>query len=287
MGNLIRNAGFLDGSTNWTALTSNAIAVDETVYGAPGRAVLKATTSTNAAELGVTSDAVALVAGQQFYARVQTGSITGEPVAVRLERVGQSPQIIVPRSRLAARAPSRGLSEGMDLHVSMGTVPASGDWRLRVTGTGPRTGNRSICIHKPMIGAARSDGLPPPFDPGAHANADLNLPAWPAELRPFLADSMLKPLQNRSSFQTASGIARTRRLFAEAPVDLRGSLRCTEAEAEALEAFLRAGHSEFWVVRPDTDQLCVACWLSDGSPAPADHRGATVIMEVGLQLTVA
>lgn len=286
-GNLLKNAGFLDASTGWAGLSSSALAVDETTYGAPGRTVLVATTSTNGAELGLVSDTVALAAGDRFHARARVGSLTGETVAVRLERVGAVPQILLPRVDPATSQPSRGLSRGMSLHVASGTVPTDGDWRLRVTGTGPRTGARGLCLYRPWIGPARDDGLPPPFDPGTHASTDLNLPCWPSALRPFLVDTSLKPLPNRSGFQTSSGITRTRRLFAEAPTDLRGRVRCTEAEAEALDAFHRAAHEAFWIVRPDSDQLCVACWLADGSPTPSDYRGLTTIVEVGLQLTVA
>lgn len=276
----------LDGVSGWSA-ASGSLSIDESTFGAPGRLVLVVSQTSDGQPVGVNSDAMTLAAGQSFFIRLGIGSTSGEPAQVTLEASGQTP-IQIPRRRAAVRPPGRALADGMDWHVAQGAVPAAGNWSLKVKGAGPTTGPRKLALFQPQVTEARADGLPPPFDPGPHATTDLNLPSWPVVLRPFLGDSSPTPMPSRSTFQTADGFNRSRRLFVDPPVNFRGLLRCDAAEADALEAFHRdLGTGAFYLVRPDTGQLCVATWMADGAPRPTDFRGPTTIYEVGLQLTLA
>lgn len=286
MSNLFGNAAFLDGAVSWSPFAGCDLAVDDTALGAAGRAVLSALTSTDAVPLGLVSDTAALTSGVLYEVRVLAAAVPdGEQIT--LDRVGGAGSIAIPRVRIGVAPAARGLADSFDLYAIRTTVPATGTWRLQAFSSTPSVGSRRIAIMKPFLDIARADGLPRPFDPGQHATTDINLPVWPTVLRPFRNPVQIAPVPSRVAFQTSSGIDKTRRLFTEPPVDLRGQIRCTSAEMDALQTFHDAGHDRFWVVRPDTDQLCVASWKPDGMPKPVEFRGPTTIVEVGLQVSIA
>ncbi|WGM45233.1 hypothetical protein KOAAANKH_00094 [Brevundimonas sp. NIBR10] len=299
MANRLRNAGFLELTSGYES--NLALSLDASVRGAPGRAGLVAAGSVSSGGTVLTRNAVGnrptITVGQTAeVSLLLAASVDGVPVTPFAEVVwvnagegdiSTTPLTVSPVEYSAEGVGVRGLRQTFFRAWGRVVAPATtAKLMLQARMVAPSAGAAALTYLKPLIVTPTGAAHPHPWDPGTHTDTNLNLPAWPP-LRPFRNPPQVTPIANRTGFQSASGINKTRLLYREPPVDLRGSVRCTPPELDVLDQFYRAGHDRFWIVRPDTDELCVATWLPDGAPKPSAHLGLTTIMDVGLQLTVA
>lgn len=301
MANRFRNAGLVEQLSGWSSNVT--LALDTSVKGAPGRAALTisgtlATAGSGAFIFNAADNRPTLTPGQkQEFSVLVAGKVNGVAVLPQIKIIYVTSLGGIAGVEAIVPGPAEYSVEGEAVRGLRGTYRRA--WARLTAPASTATYILQAEVYAPSNGSTYELAMVKPFgdfptgavhhllfDPGPHTDADLNLPAWPA-LRPFRNPPQITPVANRTAFQTAAGINKTRLLYAEAPVDFRGQVRCTPTEADTLEQFYRAGHERFWIVRPDTDELCVATWLPDGAPRPSAHLGLTTIMDVGLQLTVA
>lgn len=309
MPNGLTNAAFLDGLTGWNSSAQLTRSVDETVRGAPGRAVLKGVgvTTANNQQQHLTTAATAritgLTAGQTLEAHCGAfAAVNGGAVAPTVRIVwfdGGGAEVSVSDLTVQAAALTThgegvaGLSATYRRAWGRAQVPASAvaaALRLRIA---PAATDSAVelALLKPFLAVVADEAPPPrPWDPGASANVDLQLAIWPEILRPFHVPSPSEPRPAAAGFEGATGAPVSRTLRHDPLRRLNGRLRCDPVQQAALEAFHQArlqDRKPFWVVEPATERLCVARFAADGAPRVTDPRGPTSIVEVGLMLETA
>ena len=305
MANVLPNAGFLELASGWSKSTVLTLAVDESVRGEAGRAVLVGSgTTTSASQIvaintapasrgAVTANtlveafahAVAFVNGVATAPRIRLlffnsgGASTGayDLTVSPAERSTYGEGLKGIRSTfrrgfLRQIAPVGSVTMGIELSV---TPAASGSAVV-------------LALLKPQaapVPAGRTEPLA--WGPGAHVDPGLTLPIWPSILRPFQSQPGGEPFGAVIEFQGDTGRPATRRTALDPARRLAGRIRCDEIQRAALEAFWRDRAGDFFVVEPDSDRLCVASWAADGQPRMSEARGPTVMMDVGLWLETA
>lgn len=302
--NLLKNAGFLDGSDGWAVSGGLAMLVDEAVRGAPGRHVLTASGTTSGSDqtvtLGSASDGrAAVTAGQVLEVSagvlaVVAGAAVSPAVSVVWRNSGGS---VISTAALAVSGPHSaihgegryGVRTTFRRVYGRLTVPAGAVSAALVLAVTPATASAVVlALLKPMIAvvvAARSEPLV--WDPGSHDNGDLALPCWPSGLRSFDVGPGSQPSPDRVDFQAGSARPSQRRTATDPVRSFNGSLRCDPVEKAMLDAFWRTGPGPFWFVAPDSDRLCVATPMADGAPKVAEDRGEVSTISVGLWLETA
>lgn len=306
MSNQAKNAGFLDGTDSWTIIGGGTLAVLDgsggDLRGGPGRHVLRNVGNASAAAQArgiapVAGGRSAAVAGEVFEAHgCAWGDVGQATLQLVFRDAGGSglafnaltrvqPAFVNPVTQTVS--PRRGLPSTFDRFWGRFTAPANtATAEIRGNVVVPNNGQAyEFLMLKPHLEKVPSlNGPPRRWDPGPHTNADLNLPVWPDVLAPFQAGGEVEPIPNREAYVTRSGIPRPRKLYSRPRTQYRGRVRCDAVQADVLQAFYEAGYDAFYVVRPDTDQLCVAEWLVGGEPRTVETRGPTRIVEVGLLL---
>lgn len=304
MSNLLTNCGFLDGTAGWDKSAQLTLAIDEATRGAPGRAALLgsgATTATGQKQwIAPTAAARAVVtAGQEI--EVSAGVLAMAAAAVQTPTArlvwfdGAAAEIDA--AELTVQAPQID-RYGAGLHGVRSTWYRAFGRAIAPTNTAraavevsltPAASGTAVTLGllKPMLGlrvAGRDEPLA--FDPGVHANADLNLPVWPGELQPFEVGPGGERNADRAEFQSGAASPISRRTSADPARRFSGQLRCDPLQRAMLEAFW-ASESRFWIVEPDSDRLCVASFAADGAPRMTEDLGVESRMAVELWLETA
>ena len=266
MGNLLANASFLDGDTNWAAV-SGGLAFDEVTLGAPGRRVLTGSGGAYSAEVPVSGivEAFIWISGTGGDARLAWSGGASTPLVL---------------SRPATTPSKRGVPTSFD-YFYVRTDAQSGSVRIVGEGSGSRA------ILKPYIGPAAPWPGRRVWDPGSHSNPDLQLPIWPSSLRPVQASSNPQPVANARAFSTDSNIPIREDLYTGLHYQFKGEVRVTPDELDDLELLYETARDGFFFVDPFSDRLCIAEWLADGAPTFSSDQGLTAIYSFGLHLTVA
>lgn len=284
--NRLANAAFLELSSGWTG---TGLAVDEAVRGAAGRAALTGSGAISVATAsrptvtpgeiievsiltaaGAPSAPATPVVSLSFYNG--GGSVIGDPLALPVQPapLTQHGEGVLGARETFRRAWAR-------VAVPAGAARAG----LTISGAG------AVAILRPFLAGVPSGRADPlPFDPGVHAEADLQLGVWPL-VKPFQTPSLGEPQPGRIEFGAGPGRPAARRTAYDPARKFTGRLRCDAVQLAALETFWREGPSDFWLVDPATDRLCVASWAADGAPRIVEARGITSIVEVGLWLETA
>lgn len=290
MGNLIRNAGLVDGVTDWSASAGAVRGVDETVIGAEGRAVLTVSKAlTVGQQVSATSSTAAVVAGEPIEVAALVGNSESGSPTVALQVLDGGGAVIgstpVNYRRQGRGAPRRGLP--LSFHDAYGVVaaPATGSARLAVVSTAGVASAHVLYVLKPYVG--RPLGYPARWDPGQHTNPDMNLAIWPATLPRFRGDPAVEAFPDFKEFAGDAGLPGLTPTYAGLHYKYRGQMRLTQEQADVLDVFYASRPGQFFIVRPDNDTLCIAEWLADGAPKLAGTRGQFVFVEVGLHLRVA
>ena len=290
MSNRLLNAGGLDGVSGWNAVGGSTIAVDASVLGAPGRAALSAA-HTPTDLVGLQSGRMDATAASTWEVYAGVAAPTAAPqLSVQWINEGANTVVrtdVVPRVCAGVGVSRRGLASTFDRFYGRLTRPAGAD-RFSLVADAPDTGGGVVLgLLKPFMAPAPADPRPTLWDPGAHNNPDLQLPAWPSELPPFQADALAQPIANAKAWAGDAGIPVREDLYRSLHFEYRPRMRLDIAGQDALDQFFAAQRDSFWVVRPDTDQLCVAEWLADGAPKPVSNSGPWTMVEVGLHLEIA
>lgn len=303
MANALRNAGAADGTDGWDVTGGGAaLTVDDAQYGWDGKALFLnqgvATADGQSATIyAVDDNRVAVSPGDELeafafsYASKGTGALL-----VQWEDSGGSvlsnSTVPLVRAQMASGSPELGAWSTLDWSWGRVTAPASAAWaRLRYKTTVPTTGNAfKLMLLHPFLGTpveiTPNKDEPAKWDPGAHANTDLDLAAWPDDVPRIQAGAQAETFPNRASMDTDGGIPASRLLYFTPQHSLRVQMRCLDLHLARLEAFHQRGLDEFWFVRPDTGQLCIGKWLADGAPKVVDRRGPWLTVECGLHLKV-
>lgn len=271
MGNDIANASGLDDMASWIGSTG----VDEATIGGPGRRVLISSGGDMHSASGPN-----VVAGQWLEVFGHHAA-TGGNSSLRV-LVGSS-GVVVPLKRAGQGSPRRGVPSSFSFSYGRVQAPATGVAKIRTVGTG------TAYLLKPFLSAD------PPADtrarqcwePGAHANPDLNLPRWPSELPLPVADSWdAKPVARRKSFSGDSNVPITRRVANSLRAIARFALELDVEQRAVLEEFVLSNAEPFWFTRPDTQQLCRAYWTAEGDPADAGlSRSRRTTLELLLEVS--
>lgn len=297
MSQALANAAFLEGSTGWTG---GSPTMDETIIGALGRRVLtrSATVSAGnaldltsasltagvAAGVAVTGMGMVAVEGPMRHPELQVQFLTsGDAVIETASLPVQETQI---------GAPSRGVTGFARFFADLICPATTAKVRLKATATALGSGTGKIHLLKPYLAIARDTTVPARWAPGSHANADLQRPDWPQRLPPFLADGYsCEPLPVRDGFRGDNMIPGGRQFGLPGRFTLSGRMSLTAAQADLLEAFhlaqcvMDAKDQGFWIVRPDTDQLCRASFAEDGEPRlERQNRPGLAVWSVVLDL---
>jgi hypothetical protein len=275
MGNQVSNATFLDGTTGWAS--PGGLAVDEDVRGAPGRAVLRA----GGASALLTSTAALLTGGTSL--RAFAHHSTGSRIGIRFQDAGGATvqDFVLPLERSGQGSPRRGLLGTYAFSSAVLPVPVGATkWLFYF----------SSAIANPVLMKpyGSDDGRPAPlWQPGPHANADLNLPAWPAQFPFPAADTVqVDPIPTRKSFMGDQGVPSTRRITLTQRWKFMAEYSLTAEGRDDLDQFFASVAGPFWFTRPDTRQLCQAVWLEDGEPADRGLENGKRKTQVGLLLKV-
>ena len=290
MGNALTNAGGLDGVTGWSAIGGAAVSALESGYGAPGRAVLQALGTANGA-IGLQSSQLPAAAGQvwEIYAGLQA-SLPGQQLLAQWIDAGGANVIAsapVPQVSQPIGIARRGLPSSFGRYYGRLIAPA-GTGHLSLIAQATSAGIPGVVLLlKPYAAQAPADPRPTLWDPGSHNNPDLQLAAWPSALPPFQADAMAQPIANAKAWTGDQGIPVREDLYRALHFEYRPRMRLDIEGQDTLEQFFETQRDPFYVVRPDTDQLCVADWLADGAPKPVSISGPWTMVEVGLHLEVA
>jgi len=307
MTNGLWNAGFLQGAEHWVTVGGGALVVDETLRGAPGRAVLKA--SRLAATVGLTApvepaaaDRVAVSAGDVVEFAAGALGLLGAveaPAAPRAWAVFYNAAGTVLETRPLVVRPPEVATHGLGLAgvrasfygvQQRETAPAgAAKATLRVEAVSTAANqNVSVLLLKPMVGRIPTGrSVPMLWDPGQHDNTDLTFTTWPDVLRPFRGGGGGEVQPGRVEYQSGAGRPKSRRVALDPVRKFMGQVRCDGVERAALEQFWREGPGDFWIVEPDTDRLCIASWAADGAPMMMEARGLTCLMQVGLWMETA
>lgn len=291
MPNRLKNAAFLDGVANWTAIGAASLSVDEATLGAPGRAVLKAA-GTGTGVQGVRSAQIAVTAGVSYdalsgwYADAGTSALS-----VEWWNGGPSPisETAIPLVRAAAGTPKRGLPRRMNQSYGRITAPAGATLAsFKLITTLGSSAAYNLLLLKPSLSDLPAYDVPVRWEPGPHDNPDLNLPVWPHDLPPLLREDFnAAPTTRYKAFDSDAMIQGIWKAGDGSRVNLQGRLLLKPEQVDDLQEFRRLNATPFWFVRPDTDELCQAWWAPDGEPKLAAFAVDAAYYAIGLQLAVA
>ena len=193
----------------------------------------------------------------------------------------------LPVVQAGAGPASRGLGDTFAFAYGRVAAPDGSSYARLVIESSSGAGAYTVSALKPYLGPVQFPNKRARWDPGIHSNADLQLPVWPPSLGDFLAEALPTPITNATSFSTDVGIPVRRDLYAALQYEFKPHLRCLPADVDALNQFYDDNRATFFVVRQDTDQLCIAEWLADGAPTAKERRGGFVLYECGLHLVTA
>jgi len=280
--------------------------VDESVRGAPGRAVLKAVGTTNAVNQAQTvRPATARRPPVPPNAVIEVSAsvaafVNGAPVAPRVQAVlwtslGNQIGAAIDLGVALPRQPQHGEAvQGVrtTFRRAFGrlTTPANAAMcDLTITVTGGASGSTlEIDLLKPLVAVLPTGKAEPiTFDPGLHAAVDSQLPVWPSILRGFSLGQGGERSPDRVEFQGVTGRPASRRLAFDPPRRLNATIRCDPVQRAVLEAFHRDTPGDFYIVEPDSDRLCVASFAAEGAPRMTEDLGEVALMSVGLWLETA
>lgn len=250
MRNRIPNSSGLDGATGWTF--GGAPVVDSTTVGADARIAFTGNAFVGTPEVnvqGMTSIyASALFQGFRAFVRFNVGAGLVDSV--------------IPLRRRSARAASRGIASTFSFAAGVLSVPA-GATIARIYTDGLANG---CALFRPYLDAYDGE-RPSVWTPGPHLNPDLDLVAWPGDLRNAESDGVeLEPIGLRKSFAGDDGTPTTRRVATTSRYFMTMTLALDNVQRDRLEQFWRANHDEFFLIRPDTGDLVIAEWADDGDP---------------------
>lgn len=301
MANLIRNASFLDGVTDWTRTSTGVLTtfgVDETVRGSPGRAALRgAGVSTANNQTAVihpaTASRVAVTPGEVLTASAWFwSSVPGAYIALQFYTAAAAAlgaPVALPTVQ-AQGTGKRGLPGLFGRGKGKVAVPATAATvGLRVMVTVPVSGTAiELVILKPHL--AKSDAAQC-WSPGPHTAVDLQLASWPDTLPQLRSiDSPRTP--TRRGFETDSRIPSAWRVAPVGRVRLTGEMKLDLEQRDALLEFHKAVTlagvvTPFWFMNPDTHELNRA-WFDPDDGDPQDSgAGAERRTRVGLILELA
>lgn len=260
MQNILKNASLLDG-TNGFAAVGGAIAVDEDTLGAPGRAALAVTGGT-----GARTTAQAVTAGlaydcHGYWWSAGAGSLSVDwmngATVVRSD--------ILPVLQAGKGTAQWGVRSTYNRSYARITAPVgASSARLSLAST------TSGALVKPFIGRPGLVDNQLHWDPGPSDNSDLDaILAWPTDVPSPSWDSYgAAPTSVRKAFEADSAIPQANRTGTVERTQMKCVLRLTDLQVAILGRFHRdCGDAPFYMVRPDTDELCFAQWLADGAPA--------------------
>lgn len=276
MPNDVLNATFLDGLNDWAS--PNALAVDETVLGAPGRLVLTGTSALYGQPLALAGSTKVGVSG---HFRGDELRIYWLPDATGNTVVAAS---VVPMIREASGAARRGLPA--TFRSARGIMPPVGvgvtHYQVGVTSAG----GAAVSLLKPY--ASSAGVLSCAWQPGPHSNLDLSgYSSWPTDL-PAIMDEGLQadPIATRKGFSGDSGVEMTRRITRARRYRLTAQMALTLEEYDRLMQFFDETEGPFWFTRPGTHEVCLAQWLADGEPVLAGRLPGRRRVQIKLQLRV-
>ena len=249
--NRILNATGLDGTAGYSG--GAGLAADEAVLGAPNRIVLKA-----AAGGYLQPATAAVVAGEtvEAFAHHTPGSNL-EVIFLTAGDVQVGALSPVPRRANPSRAATRGIAATFAFSRARLLVPATAAKAVLYVKPG---GQAIDAMFRPFLGDVGEC-----WRPGPHLNPDLDLPSFPP-LEPQRDGFELEPIPLRKSFAGDSGVPTTRRVAATSRRTASVDFALDAIDRDLLDQFWRANHDEFWFVRPDNGDLCVAEWADDGDP---------------------
>lgn len=262
-GNKIEGATGLDGVTPFAA-TGATRAVDSDVIGAEARPVFVGTGTGGAATF--TLGDVAAVDGDAFEAFVQIGAIgVATPAPVVKVTGGGGGTVALALERVGRGLPRRGLGGSFDLYYGRGIIPATGSAAIYAAAA-LDVGDK-VAFFRPFLDVGALPARRQTWNAGAHLNPDLDRAAWPSNLPAFTAEDLeLEPTPLRRGFTGDDGTTATRLVAGRSRHTLNATLVLDAEERDVLDQFWRANHSEFWIVRPDTLDLCIGEWAVDGDP---------------------
>jgi hypothetical protein len=293
--NGLPNGGFLMGTSGWGAASGNVptLAVAETGVGAIGRAVLSVSRTAEPAGAWIISGAprLAVPAGArivecQARAAAQTSRLS-IGVAWYQGATFQS-ATFSPATVSAGMAPPVGGLDMVDVWFTA-QAPAGVDGAALIVAA-LDAGVVQHWISRPALFAHDvAPAIRTRFDPGVHAQTDLQLAVWPRALSPFFSDNVSwAPRETRMGFDADNGAMRDRRVVARPRRQADFTLRCTPAQRDLLVAFECSQHDrDFWMVDPVDDTLCRARFRRDGAPRLVGHQGYTQLWSVGLETRIA
>ena len=306
MGNRLSNAGFIDLAAGWTASAELTLAADEAVRGAPGRIALVGSGNATAPNQTLTVQPAtgvrpALTAGDLVEASAFiVAFVAGEAVAPTARLVfrdaggaslGAATDLSVMPAALSLHGEGvNGLSATFRRAWGRAVAPAgTASATIEARVTVPTSGQVvQLAVLKPLVDTvATGRSEPLLWDPGVHAAADLQLPAWPNTLKPFQAGPGSEPKVAVVEFEAGPSRPTSRSTSLDPARRFNGTVRCDPVQRNILEAFWRSRPGDFWIVEPDSERLCVGAFAADGAPRMAETRGPTSMISVGLWLETA
>ncbi|WP_303713726.1 hypothetical protein [Brevundimonas naejangsanensis] len=302
--NRLTNAGVLDGVDGWAATAGMALAKDETVRGAPGRGVFRASGISGGA-----GQSFAVTTASTGRADVQGSSVVEVSVATAAFVAGSA---VPPYARLVFFDAGGSVLMAHELNVRR---PALASWGVARDGLldtyyrawarierpasavsaaveagGQATGSGQAIeavMLKPLIAEAPQGSQHPLlWSPGQHSSVDLKRPSWPGAIRDFGVGASFEPKPGLIEFDAGPGRPMSRPITADAARKLSGQIRCDVVQRALLEAFHATARS-FWIVEPGSERLCVGSWAADGAPRLSETRGGLHVMDVALWLETA
>jgi len=304
MGNRLTNCGFLDGATGWGNTAQLTLSVDETVRGSAGRAALVGTGQTTAANQTQTLNSAVrgvVTAGEVVeiscaVAAVVNGVVTPAAASVAWFTAGGAQVSVAPLTVRPAQIERHGVGlKGVrntypTVRQRLAAPPTAATAEIRLSVTPAAAGSTVVlALVKPQIApvpAGRTEPLS--WEPGLHGAPDLQLPAWPLEMRSFDLGPDGEPLASGIEFQGESpGRPSQRRTGLSPARQFAGAVRCDPYERALLDDFWRATPGDFWFVEPGSDRLCVARFATDGQPRMTEDRGEVSTLTLNLWLETA
>lgn len=270
MANELLNATGLDGTSNWFSSVNPS--VWDTGPGGRGRLAIQG-------ELYLFSNVRPLNGRPGVWI---AGLFDGGSLGVRFSNAGetQAQDLLIPTKRQASEAPRRGRPAGFSFARGYVSAPAwATQFQLFVSGPG------TVRVTKPYGSA---DGLEPcVWQAGPHSNPDLNYPSWPSHLPPIMDEGLqFDPIPTRKGFAGDAGVEATRRITRTRRYIMTAQVGLTTGERDDLMDFFDANPGKFWFTRPDTREVCLAQWLSDGEPVDGGQLPGRRRTQFKLQLVV-
>lgn len=298
MGNLLHNAGFLDGIAGWQGTSGLTLAVDETTRGAAGRMVLKgtgnATASGHARWLSPTTakrvdvSALPLIEVFGWAAAFRGGTAVPPDMRAVFYNSGGTAIQTVPLTVRPPVVPLHGVAlAGLkDTYWSAYDLIIRPANAVRVSVEAGTTSTASqtleVLMLKPFVGAPSARHRMSTWGPGAHDNTDLSLRNWPSDLEIVgSAGAEAKPWA--IAHDAGAGLPSQRRTSADPARKLACRVRADVVQRATLEAFC-ADEKRFWFVEPDTEKVCKAGFDAQGAPRLSEARGGLHYLDFTLWL---